>query len=217
MVHNIIAREGATCMQYSNNLHARCSNIELAGEPLILQTDCPTWLIEELQTDRGLVAFARRPEREHPRLLEIARHPGTSLSLAYTPAGVIVGQLTLAPVSDWWQEMDGAYEIAIEVSSSWRRKGLAHRLLNLTLEREGIEDLIILALCFSWHWDIKEADLTHAAYRNMLIQALSHYNFIECLTTEPNISMDPFNVLLARIGIHVPLEKTLQFYQDLIR
>jgi len=204
-------------MQYSNNLQSRCSNIELAGEPLILQTDCPTWLIEELQTDQGLRAFARQPEREHPRLLEIARQPDTSLSLAYTPSGVIVGQITLAPVYDWWQGMEGVYEIAAEVSSSWRRKGIACRLLNLTLQEERIEDLIILALGFSWHWDIKGTGLTRASYRSMLIQFLAHYNFIDYLTTEPNIGMDPFNVLLARIGMRVPLERTLQFYQNLVR
>jgi GNAT superfamily N-acetyltransferase len=204
-------------MQYSNNLQSRCSNIELAGETLILQTDCPTWLIEELQTDQGLRAFARQPEREHPRLLEIARQPDTSLSLAYTPSGVIVGQITLAPVYDWWQEMDDVYEIAVEVSSSWRRKGIARRLLNLILEEERAENMIILALGFSWHWDTEGVGLTYANYRNMLIQFLAHYNFMEYITTEPNIGMDRFNVLLARIGIHVPLEKTLQFYQNLIR
>jgi GNAT superfamily N-acetyltransferase len=203
--------------QYSNNLQSRCSNIEIAGEPLILQTDCPTWLIEELQTDQGLCAFARQPEREHSRLLEIARQPDTSLSLAYTPSGVIVGQITLAPVHDWWQEMEDVYEIAVEVSSSWRRKGIARRLLNLTLEEKRIEEMIVLALGFSWHWDTKGAGLTRAGYRNMLIQFLAHYNFIDYLTTEPNIGMDPFNVLLARIGIHVPLERTLQFYQNLVR
>jgi GNAT superfamily N-acetyltransferase len=204
-------------MLYRNNLQSLCSNVELAGEPLILQTDCPTWLIEELKTDRGLCAFARRPEREHSRLLEIARQPETSLSLAYTPAGVIIGQLTLAPVYDWWQGMEGIYEIAIEVSSAWRRKGVARRLLEFTLGGEDVEDQIILALGFSWHWDTKGTGLTRAGYRNMLIQFLAHYNFTEYVTTEPNIGMDPFNVLLARIGIHVPLERTLQFYQNLVR
>ena len=204
-------------MQHSNNLQPRYSNIELAGEPLILQTDCPTWLIEELKTDRGLHAFARQPEREHPRLLEIARRADTSLSLAYTPSGVIVGQITLAPVHDWWQEMEDVYEIAVEVSSSWRRKGIARHLLNLILEEERIEEMIILALGFSWHWDTKGTGLTHAGYRNMLIQFLAHYNFIDYVTTEPNIGMDPFNVLLARIGMRVPLERTLQFYQNLVR
>jgi GNAT superfamily N-acetyltransferase len=204
-------------MQYRDNLQSRCSNIELAGEPLILQTNCSTWLVEELKTDEGLYAFARRPGREHPRLLEIARHPETSLSLAYTPAGVIVGQMTLAPVYDWWQGMEDIYEIAVEVSASWRRKGIAHRLLNLTLEGEEIEELIILALGLSWHWDTKGTGLTRVGYRNMLIQSLSRYSFMEYITTEPNVSLDPCNVLLARIGIRVPLERTLQFYQDLVR
>ena len=90
-------------------------------------------------------------------------------------------------------------------------------MLNFAFEVKLVEEIIVLALGFSWHWDTKGVGLTPADYREMLIQFLAHYNFMEYITTEPNIGMDRFNVLLARIGIHVPLEKTMQFYQNLVR
>ncbi len=41
--------------------------------------------------DEGQHAFARLPEREHQLLLSIAQQPENRLTLAYTPAGTIVG------------------------------------------------------------------------------------------------------------------------------
>ncbi len=206
-------------MQYKTDAEARRTCIELPEGVLTLQVGCPTWLIETLKTDQGFSAFARRPEREHQRLMNLAREPETSLSLAYTPEGVIVGQVTLAPVDQngWWSGLANAYEIAIEVSSAWRGKDIAHRLLDFTLADESIEDLIILGSCFSWHWDTKNLGLSHYRYRDMLIQFLARHGFMDYITTEPNIRMEPHNVLLARIGMHVPLEVTLQFYRDLVK
>src|SRR5438270_2082557 len=88
--------------------------------PLFLRRCCSPSLVETLQADDGLHAFARRPEREHALLLSLARQPENMLTLAYTTAGKIVGQASLAPVDNWWQGIGNAYEIAIEVSSGWR-------------------------------------------------------------------------------------------------
>jgi hypothetical protein len=58
---------------------------------------CRASFVESLKPDVGLRAFARLPEREHQLLRAIARRPDSILTLAYTPQGVIVGQVTLAP------------------------------------------------------------------------------------------------------------------------
>jgi acetoin utilization protein AcuA len=135
--------------------------------------------------------------------------------LAYTSSGVIIGQVTLAPLHGWGGDLISAYEIACEVSSSWRRKGIARHLLTLVLETEGIEDLIILGFGFSWHWDTVGLGLTRADYRSMLTTFLASYGFTDCPTTEGNIGTDSCNVLLARIGTHVSPEMAIQFYQSL--
>src|SRR5690349_12546233 len=71
--------------------------------PIYLQHHCPPSLVASLRADRGLRAFARLPEREHALLLGLARRSDSRLALAYTPAGEIVGQVTLAPVDAWWE------------------------------------------------------------------------------------------------------------------
>ncbi len=111
----------------------------LAG-PLFLRTCCTPSFVDGLKADEGLRAFARLPEREHHLLLSIAQQPENRLTLAYTAIGKIIGQATLAPLDDWWQDIGNAYEIAVEVSSGWRKLGIAHHLLSFALEFESLEE-----------------------------------------------------------------------------
>src|SRR5947209_17556288 len=97
---------------------SRVKTYKTAAGPLFLRTCCPPALVEGLQVDEGLRAFARLPEREHQLLITLARQPENRLTLAYTPAGKIVGQATLAPLEGWWQGIENAYEVAVEVSST---------------------------------------------------------------------------------------------------
>src|SRR6266436_8647927 len=106
--------KGEKHMLYRDEVQPCCLNVEVKGESLVLQTACPPWLVEELETDRGLQVFSRLPGREHQRLLDIARRPENILSLASTPSGVIVGQVTLAPLHGWSAELTNAYETAVE-------------------------------------------------------------------------------------------------------
>ena len=122
----------------------------LAG-PLLLRRSCSPSFVEGLKADEGLRAFARLPEREHALLLSLARKPENMLTLAYTATGKIVGQATLVPVDGWWQGIGNAYEIAVEVSSRWRKLGIAHQLLSFALEFESLEKFLILGLGLSWH------------------------------------------------------------------
>jgi GNAT superfamily N-acetyltransferase len=187
----------------------------MPGGLLVFQTACSPGLVEEMETDRGLQVFSRKPEHEHQRLLELARRQENVLSLASTPSGVIVGQVTLAPLHGWAGALPNAYEIACEVSSAFRRQGIARRLLTLVLETEGIENLILLGFGFSWHWDTVGLGLTRADYRTMLTTFLASYGFLDCPTTEGNMCLDPFNVLFARLGTHVSPAMTIQFYNSL--
>src|SRR5689334_6308677 len=111
----------------------RRSTFKTAAGSLILHRFCPPSLVTSLKADRGLHAFTHVPEREHQLLLGIAGRPACALTLAYTPTGEIVGQVTLAPADAWWQGVANTYELAIEVSSPWRRLGIARQLLSLTL------------------------------------------------------------------------------------
>jgi GNAT superfamily N-acetyltransferase len=184
---------------------------------LFLRRCCSPSLVGSLKADEGLRAFARLPEREHALLLSLARQPENMLTLAYTATGKIIGQVTLAPVSNWWQGIGNAYEIAVEVSSHWRKLGIAHQLLSFALEFESMEELLILGSGFSWHWDYEGLGMSRFRYREMIERLFATYGFMEYLTSEPNIRMDPANILLARLGSKVEQKHIHQFFQRLLQ
>ncbi len=198
-------------LQKSNGSPLR-RGFETTAGSLILQSFCSPTLVASLKAERGLHAFAHSPEREHQLLLGIAERPDCALTLAYTPDGEIVGQVTLAPAGTWWQGMVNTYELAIEVSVHWRRLGIARQLLSLALEFDAVEEMILVALGLSWHWDLKGSGLSPFRYRSLLAHILEPYHFFECLTDEPNVAMDPTNIMLVRLGKDVELEVINQLF-----
>src|SRR5262245_8763389 len=100
-----------------NTCNSRVKAYKTPAGPLFLRSCCSPSFVEDLKADEGLRAFARLPEREHRLLLSIAQQPENRLTLAYTATGKIVGQVTLAPLDHWWQDIGNAYEIAVEVSA----------------------------------------------------------------------------------------------------
>jgi GNAT superfamily N-acetyltransferase len=196
---------------------SRHKKIETRSGVVLLRDFCPSSLIERLQIDDGLHAFARFPEREHQLLVTIAQSPDCVLSVAHTPEGKIVGQATIAPADDWWEAIDNLYEVAIEVSAHWRHVGIARALLAFALELDALEDMILFAIGLSWHWDLADLGLSVHGYRQMIAQLFATQGFEEYSTTEPNVRMDPANILLARIGKHVDLRTRNRFLARLSR
>ena len=195
---------------------ARTRILETPTGKLLLQDHCQPSFVESLRVDSGLHAFARRPEREHQLLISIAKRPDCRLILAYTPEGVIVAEVTLAPGDAWWAGLEHVYEGAVQVSSNWRRLGIARQLLSFALELDMLEDMIIFALGLSWHWDAEGLGLNRFQYRKLIGQLFAAYGFVEYLTSEPNITMDPANIFLARIGSRVNLQAINQFYNRML-
>lgn len=187
------------------------------GGPVLLHDSCSFSFVQQLNVDGGLRAFARRPEREYALLLDLARRDDSSLTLAYTPEGIIVGQLTLAPADDWWQDAPNTYEIAFEVSSNWRKQGIARQLIELVRTKKYLEHAILLAMGFSWHWDTQGLGLPSHLYRAMLARLVEPYGFVEYQTSEPNICEDPANILLVRLGQDISQQTLSAFYTCLFR
>ena len=185
--------------------------------PLFLRTCCTPSFVEGLKADEGLRDFARLPEREHHLLLSVARKPENRLTVAYSATGTIVGQATLAPLDDWWQDVSNAYEIAVEVSSGWRKLGIAHQLLTFALEFESLEEYLILGLGLSWHWDYEGLGISRFQYRELIARLFAAHGFTEYLTSEPNIRMDPANTLVARLGSRLAEENVNRFFQRLLQ
>ncbi len=197
--------------------NSRVKTYKTPAGPVFLRSCCSPSFVEGLQADQGLRAFARLPEREHQLLLSLARQPQNRLTLAYTAAGKIVGQTTLAPLDDWWQGIGNAYEIAVEVSPGFRKLGVAHQLLSFALEFESLEEYLIVGLGLSWHWDYEGLGISRFHYREMIARLFAAHGFIEYLTSEPNIRMDPANILVARLGRRLERESMNRFFQCLLQ
>ena len=183
---------------------------------LYLRNHCPACLVESLAIDDGMRAFARRSEREHQLLVNIAGRGDSALTLAYTPEGKIVGQVTVAPADAWWSGLEHAYEAAIEVSSNWRQQGIARQLLAFAGQQEELENMILLAMGLSWHWDTEGLGLNSAHYRELIARLFASQGFVEYLTSEPNIRMNPTNIFLARIGVNVDQQTINAFFNRLL-
>jgi len=196
---------------------SRVKTYKTAAGSLFLRTCCPPALVEGLQVDEGLRAFARLPEREHQLLITLARQPENRLTLAYTPAGKIVGQATLAPLEGWWQGIENAYEVAVEVSSTFRNLGIAHQLLSQALDFESVEKHLVVGLGLSWHWDYTWLGMPPFQYRELIARLFAAHGFAEYMTSEPNIRMDPANILVARFGRHLGEGSMNRFFERLFQ
>jgi hypothetical protein len=199
-----------------SSIPPRSKTFKTRAGKLLLRDFCPPALVESLKADSGLHAFAHQPEREHQLLVNIAKQPDSSLTLAYTSGGEIVGELSLAPGDAWWEGLQHVYELGGEVSTHWRRLGIARQMLCFALKLDVVEEMILLAMGLSWHWDTEGLGLSRYRYRELLAQVLAPFGFVEYLTSEPNISMDPANILLVRIGSRVDPYTMNQFFQRLL-
>lgn len=196
---------------------SRTRVLQTARGQILLRDFCPPSLIERLKPEAKLNAFARLPEREHKLMLDIAQSPDCSLTVAHTPAGEIVGQVTIAPADEWWEGIDNLYEVAIEVSANWRGLGIARELLAFALELDAKEDMIFFAIGLNWHWDAEGLGISMYKYRELIKHLFGTQKFTEYSTTEPNVSMEPTNVLVARVGERVDKYIADQFLNRLIR
>ena len=183
---------------------------------ILLRRDCSPSLVQKLHEDSGLQAFAHNSEREYQLLLDVAQCPNSTLTLAYTLEGMIVGAAILAPADEWWRGIEPLYEVALEVSSNWRGMGIGSHLLAATLADEKVEEKIILAMGLSWHWDLSGLRLSVSHYRKMIAKLFTSQGFVAYTTREPNISMRAANILLARIGNDVKPDIFNQFRARLL-
>jgi acetoin utilization deacetylase AcuC-like enzyme/GNAT superfamily N-acetyltransferase len=195
---------------------SRSKEYSTPAGPVLLRDFCPPSLVERLHADEGLRSFARLPEREHKLLLNVARNPDCVLALAHTPTGKIVGEVTIAPADEWWEGIENLYEVAIEVSSNWRGMGIARNLLAFALELDALEDMILFAIGLSWHWDAEGVGISMYRYRELIVKLFASQGFTEYPTTEPNVSMEPVNVLIARIGKRVDKRVANRFLNHLL-
>lgn len=195
----------------------RTATIDTRRGAVLLRDWCPPSYVARLHADVGLAAFTRDPARELRLLEDVALHPDSCLTLAHTPEGTIIGQVTICAPERRWAALDGVLELAFEVARSWRHGGLGTHLLGFGTGAEWIEHVILVAEGYAWHWDMEDTGLDAFGYRDLLARFLGRAGFVREVTGEPDIAASTANVFLARIGREVPPERVAAFRARLLR
>jgi hypothetical protein len=106
------------------------------------------------------------------------------------------------PIERWGRDPAlPLYEVGgMEVARAFRRIGLAKGMLALPLSEGRWEERIILAPLYAEQWDLEGNGLDKLAYRSMLLRLSQPFGFAEFPTDEPEITADPANRLLVRVG-----------------
>lgn len=99
----------------------------------------------------------------------------------------------------------------IEVARGWRQRGIGRKLLRACFADGALDEHIVLATAYAWHWDLDGTELSKEVYREVLDRFFGSEGFEPYETDEPNIAEDPANRLLVRIGPRVSAENCARF------
>ncbi|MDD2422042.1 MAG: N-acetyltransferase [Heliobacteriaceae bacterium] len=174
--------------------------------------------VSKYRMDLGLDVF-RPPEEQKRALMDIAALPEGRVVLAVA-GNLIIGYVTFHPPEEFarWavEKVPRMMEMgAIEVSRDWRNLGLSAILLATAFADPALEDYIVIATEYYWHWDLKGKDLSVWEYQKMLEWQFGRVGLCRVGTDEPDILAHPANMLMARVGSRVPFEVVVLFEDSL--
>lgn len=102
---------------------------------------------------------------------------------------------------------------ALEVAPPYRRDGVAGRILQeLFADEKTVEDQVIIALEYCWHWDVAASGLDVYSYKHMLKALLEQAGMEQVYTDDADIRAHAANFMMARIGKQVSSDQMQQFF-----
>lgn len=178
---------------------------------------------EREQVKEHLVRYPFHPDLKQFReaseqqkvLKETLENEKTHLAIAFTDS-CIIGYAILLPPDSFlrWSTYSFIYELgALEVIPDYRGCGVAKQLLHNLFSHRNVEDKIVIALEYYWHWDLSNQIVSPYRYKAMLHHVLSSVDFVEIKTDEEDIVFNPINFMMARFGQNVPFKQVEQFLQ----
>jgi len=198
------------CVSSCEILNNRC--LETPSGTVYLEGPVSGAHLEELTFDQGLKNF-RPPEKQKTALQEIAALPEGMVYIAR------VGRLVVGYVSfhypekySRWSKHPRVLELgAVEISPDWRKYRLASHLLQMVFTNPVMEEYIVVAIEFCWHWDLDNTGLDVWRYQRMLARLFGSVGLQKVQTDDPDITEHMANVLMARCGSRVPPEEAALF------
>lgn len=165
----------------------------------------------------GLSCFGEADE-QHVRLQTILSQEQTRICIA-VHHDTIVGYATLLlpePEERWASLSYVRMMGALEVAPPYRFRHIASAILQKLFQSEvNIEQYIVLAFEYYWHWDLQHGTLDVYEYKRMLKQLLVSAGMEEVYTDDPDIQAHSANFAMARIGASVSSEQMQHFFYTL--
>lgn len=183
--------------------------IETPKGPVELITYVKPQDLEVWTLDEGIGHFSsyRSLLTSRESLGKVAADPDSNLCLALYDSQKVVGFCVRRPpqAGERWAEMDPPimYEVFGENARGWRDLKLMKPMLELVVNDQVNDDLILYIVGYSWHWDLDYTKKDVHAYRDTIIHLLQPLDFRQYPTNEPNISLRPENLFMARVGKNV--------------
>lgn len=183
--------------------------LETAQGPVEVVTYCTPAQVEALSLHPGIGVFDnfRSLLASRQVLAHQAADPQANLCLSLHQGRQIVGYCLRRPpqAGERWTAMDPPilHEILAETARGWRGQKLMRPMLKLVVEEPQNQERILYIVGYSWTWDLAETGKTSQEYRQTLISLLAPLGFKEYPTNEPNVSLRPENLFMARIGERV--------------
>ncbi|MDD4169106.1 MAG: GNAT family N-acetyltransferase [Desulfotomaculaceae bacterium] len=172
--------------------------------------------LEKMHLNQGLTSF-RPPDRQLEALIKISNLP-EGMIYAARNGQEIIGYLTFHYPSKYsrWSNHPRVLELGgIEVSPEWRRKGVGTTLLKEAFANPVVENYIVVAIEFCWHWDLKRTKLGLLGYRSMMINIFNKVGLKKRATDDPDITEEPANVFAVRIGKNVG-QKDISLFESML-
>jgi len=187
------------------------------GEVLLRDRVSPAEMAE-LEMDQGIGVFSayRSILTSKASLTTVAAQPQANLCLALAGGKRIVGYCVLRPPQEGerWGRLRPPilFELFGETSRGWRDHKLMRPMLEILVGDEANEERILYIVGYSWTWDLDHTRKSMQEYRDTLIHLLSPLGFRQYPTNEPNISLRPENLFMARVGAAVTKETVKSFH-----
>lgn len=157
--------------------------------------------------------------QQYEALMEIAGSPEGRVIVARN-RNKIIGYVTFhyPDKLERWSDVniDTLLELgAIEVIKEYRRFQIAQNLLRVAMMDDSMEDYIVIATNYYWHWDLKGTGLGVYDYRKIIKKVMSAGGLEYMPTDDPDICIHSANCLTVRIGNRVSDEDIRKF--DMVR
>lgn len=184
---------------------------------LIVEGPVSAEILEQLTFDDDLRAF-RPPKRQKEAVIEISHLPEGRIIIARIDK-VVLGYVTFHRPDSFERWAQGPSELlelgAIEVSPKVRGLGVGKKMLQVAFSDPAMEDYIVIATEYYWHWDLERTGLRVWEYRELMDRLMSSAGLYVRETDDEEICSHPANMLSVRYGKNLST-KTIEEFEKLL-